>query len=67
MGELVSPFDPTDQPPTDEGGTGGGGDVSRPEDPWIIPGGLAKIWPEALNNDWTEVGLIVKGPEDYEP
>lgn len=62
MGELVSQFVPTDQPPTDEDVTGGGGDVSKPEKPWIIPGGIGQLWPEAVEHEWTEIGLVIKDP-----
>lgn len=59
MGEQKSKFDPT-QPSTDQGGSGGGGEgQSQNETPWwAIPGGLAPLWPEAVQFGWTiDIGL----------
>lgn len=61
MRELVSQFDPTDQPLSDEDEIGGGGDTRRPEDPWILKGGIGQLWPEAVRHGWTDdVGLDPK-------
>lgn len=58
MGEQKSKFDPT-QPPADQSGSGGGGEgQNQNETPWwAIPGGLAPLWPEAVESGWTEIGL----------